>query len=245
MQDDGFFDAEVAATYDAVHGAPSDASIPQVVARLHELAAGGAALEFAIGTGRIALPLQTSGTKVAGIELSQAMVAELRKKETGAPMDIAIGDMTTTQVTGDFNLVFLVFNTIDNLTTQDAQIACFQNAFDHLQPGGCFVVETLVPPIQKLPAGQTLLANDCTDAHWGIDEFDVVMQTYTSHHIRPIDGQDRRLSIPFRYCWPAEMDVMAKMAGFVPEVRWADWDMSPFTRNSTSHVSVWRKPGGH
>ncbi len=241
MQDDGFFDAEVAATYDAVHRGEDPQAI---VACLHDLAAGGAALEYAIGTGRVALPLQAAGTPVAGIEMSQAMVDELRRKETEPPMDVVIGDMTKARVAGEFSLVFLVFNTIDNLTSQDAQIACFQNAYDHLKPGGCFVVETLVPPIQRLPHGATLLANDLTDTHWGVDEFDVVTQTYASHHMHQIDGQTRRLSIPFRYCWPAELDVMAKMAGFTCEARWADWNRAPFTNTSRSHVSVWRKPKG-
>ena len=241
MQDDGFFDAAVAARYDAEHGDDPKA-IAGMVARLKALAEGGAALELAIGTGRVALPLQVAGVPVSGIELSQAMVEVLRQKETDAPIDVTIGDMTSATVPGAFSLVFLVFNTIDNLTSQDAQIACFQNAYDHLQPGGCFVIETLVPPIQKLPQGATLLANDCTDAHWGIDEFDVVTQRYKSHHLRPIKGTVRRLTIPFRYCWPAELDVMAKMAGFTCEARWADWDMAAFTANSASHVSVWRKP---
>ncbi len=238
MQDDGYFDADVAATYDTVHGREDAAAL----GRLQALAAGGAALEFAIGTGRVALPLQEAGTPVAGIELSQSMVDELRRKETKAPIDVVVGDMTTAKVPGAFSLVFLIYNTIDNLTTQDAQIACFQNAFDHLQPGGCFVVETLVPPLQRLPFGETLLANARSDAHWGMDEFDVVTQSYASHHMHRDGAGYQPLSIPFRYAWPAEMDVMAKMAGFQCEARWADWEMSAFTATSPSHVSVWRKP---
>ncbi len=241
MQDDGYFDANVAATYDAVHG-DDPRAVADMVKRLHALADGGSALEFAIGTGRVALPLQAAGTDVAGIELSQAMVDVLRQKETASPMDVVVGDMTTAQVRGDFSLVFLVFNTIENLTDQDAQIACFQNAFDHLRPGGCFVIETLVPPLQRLPWGETLLAFNRSDDHWGMDEFDVVSQTYASHHLRRVDGELRRTAVPFRYCWPAELDVMAKMAGFTPEARWADWNMGPFTNVSRAHVSVWRKP---
>jgi len=240
MPNDGYFDADVAATYDQVHiGDPS--VIAPMVNRLHSLAGGGPALEFAIGTGRVALPLAAQGTPVSGIELSRAMVEQLRAKPGGADMDITIGDMTTTRVNGPFALVFLVYNTIDNLTTQEAQLACFANAARHLAPGGRFVIETLVPPIQKIPLGQSLLAQDRTDSHWCIDAFDVVTQTYSSHHIRMENGETRRLSIPFRYAWPAEFDLMARAAGMHLEHRWADWSGTPLTATSRAHVSVWRK----
>lgn len=241
MQDDGFFDTDVAVSYDDIHGGADPALVAKTVDVLFELADGGAALEFAIGTGRIALPLAARGCPVAGIELSKPMVDELRKKETGAPMDIAIGDMTTTRMPGTFALVILVFNTIDNLTTQDQQIACFQNAADHLPKGGRFVVETMVPQLQKLPFGETRIAFACDPTHMGTDEIDVVTQTYTSHHVWMRDGEHQQLSVPFRYAWPAELDLMARLAGMTLEHRWADWERNAFSRHSTSHVSVWRK----
>ena len=242
MSDDGYFDADVAASYDKIHGGSANSSVAEVVALLAELAAGGPALEFAIGTGRIGLPLSERGISVSGIELSQAMVAELRKKEQGQRLPVQIGDMTSTHLGQQFSLVFLVYNTIDNLTSQQAQLACFENAAAHLVPGGRFLVETLVPPIQKLPFGETLLAHTCTNDHWSIDEFDVVTQRYISHHLRTSGEQTSQLSIPFRYAWPAEFDLMARIAGLDLEHRWGDWQKAPFTSRSSSHVSVWRKP---
>ena len=242
MQSDGFFDKKVAASYDRIHGSDTSTSINQVVNILHDLAADGPALEFAIGTGRIALPLQSRGLLVKGIELSKAMVAELRKKESDAKIEVLIGNMTTTRFKETFSLVYLVFNTIDNLTTQEAQVACFQNAAAHLKPGGRFLVETLVPPIQKLPFGETLLSNACSTTHWGIDEFDISTQNYSSHHLYVQGNHAERLTVPFRYAWPAEMDLMARISGLEREHRWADWAKTPYTRHSTSHISVWKKP---
>ncbi len=237
---DGFFDAKVAATYDERHATP-EADIAQTVAKLTELADGGATLEFAIGTGRIALPLAVAGVPVKGIELSQSMIDEMRKKPGGMDIETVTGDMTTARVEGDFSLVFLVYNTIDNLTTQDAQVACFQNAADHLVPGGRFLVETLVPPVRHLPPGAPRLAFDQSDTHWGIDSFDLVAQTYTSNHLWIDNGETTMFSAPFRYAWPAEMDLMARLAGMTLESRWEDWNGSPFTGESRTHVSVWRK----
>jgi len=241
MQDDGAFDAAVAATYDALHGATDPAVLEQTVSCLAKLAQGGSVLEFAIGTGRVALPLQDRGCDVAGIELSSAMVAELRKKETGSPIEIAIGDMTTTRLSGTFSLVALVFNTIDNLTTQDAQVACFENAARHLVPGGRFVVETMLPQLQNLPFGETRVCFANEADHVGVDEIDVVTQTYTSHHVWINEDQHQQLHVPFRYAWPSEMDLMAQIAGMTLEHRWEDWAEKPFTRFSRKHVSVWRK----
>ena len=239
---DGRFDAGVAATYDTdpANGAPK--ATGPMVRRLAALADGGPALEFAIGTGRGALPLQDAGVKVAGIDLSRAMVDRLRAKPGGAAIEVAIGDMTATRVAGYFSLVFLVFNTIDNLKTQDAQVACFANAARHLSPGGAFVVETGVPPLRRLPPGETRLAFARSDRHWGIDEIDTATQTYTSHHaVRGPDGM-RLTSVPFRYAWPAEMDLMARMAGLTLDARWADWTGAAFDADSRSHVSAWRRP---
>lgn len=241
MSDDGVFNAAVAAGYDAIHTHSGKAEQALTTRVLKELAHDGTALEFAIGTGRIAVPLHDLGVTVKGIELSQAMVDELKKKPQGQDIEVLIGDMTTTRFDETFSLVFLVYNTIDNLTSQDAQVACFANAAAHLDPGGRFVVETLVPPLQKLTFGETKRAFSRSDEHWGMDEFDVVTQTYTSHHLHMQNGNCDRLSVPFRYAWPAEQDLMARMAGMTLEHRWSDWEKSAFTKTSERHVSVWRK----
>ncbi|MBU1314660.1 MAG: class I SAM-dependent methyltransferase [Alphaproteobacteria bacterium] len=241
MSDDGYFSEAVAKTYDEVHGRLDPALIHQTVEVLYQLAEGKAVLEFAIGTGRIALPLCERGCPVTGVELSRSMVAELTKKKAVSGIKVHIGDMTTTRVEGKFSLVFLVFNTIDNLTTQEAQIACFRNAAEHLQPGGRFLIETQVPPIQTLPFGESLSAFACSPRHMGVDDIDIATQCYTSNHVW-IDGDSMTsLTIPFRYVWPSELDLMAKLARLELEHRWSDWGKSPFDRLSKSHISVWRK----
>ncbi|MEL6523055.1 MAG: class I SAM-dependent methyltransferase [Pseudomonadota bacterium] len=237
---DGYFDQEMAEIYDQL-GSDTEA-LSHAVDVLAELAFDGTALEFAVGTGRVALPLQEKGIRVTGIELSKPMVAQLRQKPGGEGMDVTIGDMATTRVEGAFSLVFLVFNTIDNLTTQAAQVACFENAAAHLVPGGRFVVETNVPPVQRIPFGETKRAFALTPDHWGIEEVDIATQEHTSHHIWMKDGVQSQTSIPFRYAWPAEMDLMARIAGLELESRWEDWRKTPFTRTSMRHISVWRKP---
>jgi hypothetical protein len=238
---DGHFDDAMAERYDRDHGGTDAEAVGRVVAALARLAGDGPVLEFAVGTGRIALPLTARGLDVRGIELSTAMIRQLRRKETGRPMEIAIGDMSTTRLPGRFSLVFLVFNTIDNLTTQEAQVACFANAARHLVPGCRFVVETQVPPVQRLPFGETLRCFACEDGHLGVDSVDIATQTYVSRHVWTDATGARERAIPFRYAWPAEMDLMARLAGMTPEHRWADWDRSPFDRLSRKHVSVWRK----
>jgi SAM-dependent methyltransferase len=195
--------------------------------------AGGGALELAIGTGRIALPLAERGVRVAGIDLSSDMVAQLRTKSDEIP--VVVGDMTTTRVDGTFSLVYIVFNSIDNLTTQDAQVACFANAAAHLEPGGCFVVEVGVPPSQRLSVF------DLSDTHVGVDEYDADSQRLVSHHFSLHDRVWERVSMPFRAVWPSELDLMARLAGLTLRERWADWDRLPFTAESTKHVSVWAK----
>ncbi|GAA6181699.1 class I SAM-dependent methyltransferase [Shimia sp. NS0008-38b] len=242
MTNDGVFDAHVAQTYDKQHGNTDHTVIEQTVDVLVDLAAEGTALEFAIGTGRIALPLAAKGVPVQGNELSEAMVAQMRLKPGGEEIPVAVGDMTTLRSAGEFSLVYLVFNTLDNLTTQAAQVACFENAAGHLRPGGRFLVETQVPPLQRLPVGETHLAFDAGPNHWGMDEIDVVTQTYHSHHLWLREDGPESLSVPFRYAWPAEMDLMARIAGLSLEHRWGDWTRAPFTKDSRSHISVWRKP---
>ncbi len=242
MTSENFFGAGVAEFYDRDHGGTDPDVLAQTVDLLADLTKGGPVLEFAIGTGRIALPLAERGIAVSGIELSPEMVAEMRKKPGGDDIEVLIGDMTKERVEGSFSLVILVFNTIDNLTTQAAQIACFENAARHLAPGGRFLVETLVPPLQKLPFGETKRTFADTDEHLGFDEFDVPSQLYWSHHVWTKDGETTRVSVPFRYAWPAEMDLMAQMSGSSLESRWGGWDRRDFTHMSESHISVWRKP---
>jgi SAM-dependent methyltransferase len=242
MHDDGHFNESVASTYDDDKAMSDPKVVGPIADLLAELAGGGRVLEFAIGTGRLALALAQRGVSVEGIELSRSMVERLRAKEGGTQIPVTIGDMSTTRAGGEFSLVYLVFNTINNLTSQEAQIACFRNAAEHLKPGGCFLIEVGVPPLQRLSKGETLLAFDRSDTHWGIDEFDVVTQTFTSHHVRMRGQRLERLSVPFRYVWPAELDLMARLAGLRLKERWCGWQREPFTRLSDSHVSVWEKP---
>ncbi len=236
------FGPDVAARYDADESESFDAAVlAATVARLGALAAGRPALELAIGTGRVALPLAASGVEVHGIELSQAMVDRLRSKAGGASLPVTIGDMAHARAPGEFGLAYLVFNTIGNLTSQDEQVACFANAAAHLVPGGVFVVELLVPPLRRLPPGDLPHVFDHSPGHVGIDEYDPVDQGLVSHHWSPESGWN---SVPFRYAWPAELDLMARLAGLRLRERWADWDGTPFTADSESHVSVWERPVG-
>jgi SAM-dependent methyltransferase len=240
---DGYFDEGVAARYDSSDGEEFEPStIEATVDFLAGHARSGAALEFAIGTGRIGLPLAQRGVTVHGIDMSRAMVARLRAKPGGDSIGVTIGDFASTRVDGEFSLVYLVFNTIDNLTTQEAQVACAQNAAAHLGPGGRFVIEVHVPDLQRLPPGETIRPFDISDTHWGFDEYDVVNQGLISHHLTIVDGRVERMSIPFRYVWPAELDLMAEMAGMRLRERWAGWRREPFTSMSRSHVSVWETP---
>jgi SAM-dependent methyltransferase len=238
-----YFDEPVAARYDTSSGDRFDpAVLGPTVDFLAALAGDGAALELGIGTGRVALPLSERGVRVAGIDLSEAMVARLRAKAGGDAVEVAIGDFAVTRVPGAFRLAYLVFNTIGNLTTQDAQVACFRNAADHLEPGGCFVIEVGVPQLQRLPPGERFQPFDVSPGHLGFDEFDVVTQGLTSHHYFLDGDRVRAMSVPFRYVWPSELDLMARLAGMRLRERWADWSREPFTADSRSHVSVWEKP---
>jgi SAM-dependent methyltransferase len=230
--------ADWADRYDAGLGRRGDPeAIAAVVDVLAELAGDGAALELAIGTGRIALPLAERGVRVHGIDLSEPMVAQLRAKPGGDAIPVTIGDIATTRVDGTFRVVYLVFNTINNLTTQDAQVACFENAAAHLEPGGCFVVEVGVPDLRRLPPGERYVTFAVGDDYVGVDEYDVVDQGLVSHH----QSTGNRLSMPFRYVWPSELDLMARIAGMLLRDRWEDWSRTPFTSESRSHVSIWEK----
>ena len=236
------FGEPVAARYDESSADMFDPAVVEpVVDFLAELAGDGAALELGIGTGRIALPLSQHGVRVHGIDLSEAMVARLRAKPGAESIAVTIGDFATTRVEGAFSLAYLVFNTINNLTTQDEQVACFENVAAHLEPGGCFVIEVGVPQLRRLPPGDTFVAFDVSPTHLGFDEYDVVSQGLVSHHYSLVDGEWEVRSIPFRYVWPAELDLMARIAGMRLRERWADWTRAPFTSESASHVSVWER----
>lgn len=235
------FDTAVAATYDADSGHDLPTDIDPVVDVLARLAGAEPVLEFAIGTGRIALPLSRRGVRVHGIELSAAMLEKLRQKPGGREIPCTIGDMARDHVEGQFSLVYLVFNTIMNLTTQSAQVDCFRNAAGHLATGGHFVVEVMTPKLQRLAAGERFVAWEIDPEHWGVDEYDPVGQRLVSHHLhRRPEGLERR-SVPFRYVWPEELDLMARLAGMSRVERWADWHGSAFGADSPAHVSVWRK----
>ncbi|GAB2598179.1 methyltransferase [Paractinoplanes abujensis] len=239
---DGYFGEAVARTYDDAAGAEFD---PVVIARtadvLADLVEGGSALEFAVGTGRVAVPLAERGVTVRGIDLSRAMVARLQAKSPA--VEATIGDFTTTRVEGEFGLVYLVFNTIMNVTTQDAQVECFANAAAHLRPGGRFLVEVMIPELRKLPAGQTVVPFTVTPGHWGFDSYEVATQRMASNYVTlHEDGRGDFASVPFRYLWPAEMDLMARMAGLRPEHRWDSWERTPFTNESGKIIATWVKP---
>jgi SAM-dependent methyltransferase len=243
--DDGYFGERVAARYDEsgeVAEMFDPAVVDPVVDLLVELAGSGRALELGIGTGRIALPLAQRGVPVQAIELSRAMVARLRAKPGGEDIGVTIGDFATTAVDGMFSVAYLVFNTILNLTTQAAQVACFRNVAAHLEPGGCFVIEVGVPGLQRLPPGETIHAFHVSETRWGLDEYDVANQGLTSHHFEIVDGRVERSSIPFRYAWPSELDLMAQLAGMRLRERWSGWKREPFTSDSRKHVSIWEKP---
>jgi len=237
---DGDFDQAIASHYDAEHIPAAD--LTATVDFLAELAGGDAALELAIGTGRVAVPLAARGIEVHGVELSRAMVNEMRKKPLAASIPVTIGDMATTRVEQKFGLVFLVFNTITNLTTQAEQVACFRNAAEHLRPGGHFVVETFVPPLTQLADGQTRIDFEQTETHSGFNEIDVATQSLVSHHTWKRGDETLRRSMRFRYVWPSELDLMAQLAGMTLAERFSNWERSAFNASSSSHVSVWRKP---
>jgi SAM-dependent methyltransferase len=241
--EDGHFNERVAASYDESDADMFDAAVVDpVVEFLAEIAGSGRALELGIGTGRIALPLAQRGVPVHGIELSKAMAQRLRAKPGGEAIAVTIGDFATTRVDGSFSLAYLVYNTIMNLTTQAAQVACFRNVAAHLEPGGCFVIEVMIPELRRLPPGETFRVFDGSESHWGIDEYDVATQGLISHHFEDVDGALERVSMPFRYVWPSELDLMAQLAGMTLRERWSDWDREPFTNGSRKHVSVWEKP---
>jgi SAM-dependent methyltransferase len=244
MRQEDIWDTETAAAYDT----PGEGMFaPQVIAptveRLAALAEGGPALEFAVGTGRVAVPLAASGVAVTGIELSRPMLSVLRTKADEATIPVVVGDMATTRAPGTYALVYLVFNTIANLLTQDEQVECFRNAARHLRPGGRFVIELWVPELAKLSPDTDAVVWHNESGYLGVDTYDVLRQRVVSHHFRFGAGREARLGrTPHRYVWPAELDLMARLGGFALESRHADWAGAEFTAASRSHVSVYRLP---
>ncbi|HTZ43001.1 MAG TPA: class I SAM-dependent methyltransferase [Jatrophihabitans sp.] len=237
------WDRETAERYDADS---AEMFRPEVLDPMVDFLAGlagdGAALEFAVGTGRVAVPLADRGVPVSGIELSEPMVEQLRVKAGAARIPVVVGDMATTTVPGQFALVFLVWNSLSNVRTQDEQVECFRNAARHLGPGGRFVVELWVPELRRLPEGQAVAPGSISPTHLVFDEYDLATQGCISHHYRhDADGTVRYGSGRFRYAWPAELDLMARLAGLRLEGRYADWSRAPYGSESPSHVSVWRK----
>jgi SAM-dependent methyltransferase len=240
---DGYFGEPVAAGYDdEVADRFRPAVLDATVDFLARLAGPGRALELGIGTGRIALPLARRGVPVHGIDLSRAMVARLHAKPGGDRIGVTAGDFATAQAGGTFSLAYLVFNTVMNLTTQDAQVACFRNVAAQLEPGGCFVIEVMVPGLRRLPPGQDAVPFHVSPAGWAFDVYDVATQAMSSNYVTVSGGRGEYRSIPFRYVWPAELDLMAQLAGMRLRERWADWTRAPFTSESEQHVSVWQKP---
>ncbi|HST49373.1 class I SAM-dependent DNA methyltransferase [Jatrophihabitans sp.] len=240
-----FFGERVAEHYDDPQDEMfSPAAVEPAVEVLAELAGDGAALELGIGTGRLALPLSRRGVPVHGIDLSPAMLAQLAKKPGAERIGVTVGDFAHTRVPGSFTLGYLVFNTIMNLTSQDEQAACFANVAEHLSPGGWFVIEVMVPDLQRLPPGETVRPFEVSETRLGFDSYDIANQGLVSHHYWQEDGRLTSGSIPFRYVWPAELDLMARLAGMTLRHRWSDWQRTPFTSDSRKHVSVWQKLTG-
>jgi SAM-dependent methyltransferase len=246
MHLDDPWDARAAKAYDTPGtGMFAPEVLDPTVARLAELAGDGRALELAVGTGRVAVPLSERGVPVTGIELSQPMVDELRTKADEATLPVVLGDMATTRVAGAFTLVYLVYNTISNLLSQAAQVACFHNAARHLVPGGRFVIELWVPELRTLPPGRQATVWASEPGYIGLDTYDLLHQRVVSHHFRFGTGTDAELfRSQHRYIWPAELDLMAQLAGFELETRHADWVGAEFTADSRSHVSVYRLAQG-
>ena len=243
---DGYFGEPIAADYD---DPSSDMFAPAAVEPaadfLAELAGDGRALELGIGTGRIALPLARRGVEVHGIDMSRAMVARMRAKPGGDAIGVTYGDFSATRAgtaDGEFSVAYLVYNTIMNLTSQEAQVACFRNVAAHLAPGGTFVIEVGVPKLRNLPPGQSVVPFHTSPTRWAFDVYDVATQNTSSNYVEVVDGRGSYRSIPFRYVWPSELDLMAQLAGMRLRERWEGWAREPFTSESTKHVSVWEKP---
>src|ERR1017187_7445671 len=237
-----YFDKRIAKGYDAKWANLAEPGVVDpAVDFLADLAGEGGALELGIGTGRIALPLSQRGVRVRGIELSPAMAARLEAKPGASDIGVTIGDFATTRVGRTFSLAYLVYNTITNLTTQEDQVACFRNVAAQLEPGGCFVIEVFIPELQRIPPGETVRAFTVTPTRLGFDEYDIATQICVSHHYWAVDGELEVFSAPYRYVWPSELDLMARLAGMALRERWGSWQRETYKSDSTTHVSVWEK----
>ena len=238
-----YFDEEVARRYDEDSAEMFDPKLVEAtVSFLADLAGDGRALELGIGTGRIALPLSQRGVLVHGIDISPPMLEQLKAKPGAEQIEVTVGDFATTRLPGDFRLAYLVFNTIMNLTTQEEQVECFRSVAAHLEPGGCFVIEVQIPDLQRLPAGETVRPFKVTPTRLGFDEYDIKSQVLYSHHYWIEEGNLKHSSAPYRYVWPSELDLMAKIAGMTLRERWEGWNRQPFTSESRQHIAVWQKP---
>jgi SAM-dependent methyltransferase len=237
------WDQDLAEVYDAVYAAQAEASVLEpMIELLTALTRGGSALEFAVGTGRVALALSRRGIRVSGIELSPHMAALMCTKPGADAVPVTVGDMTSTRVPGRFTLVYVVANSLMNVTTQQEQLAVFANAAIHLDVGGCFLVEVMVPQLRLFPSGQSARVFTSEPGHVAIETLDdTVHQISSSHHWLNVSGRLVQHSAPYRYIWPAELDLMANIAGFRLRERWAGWDRSPFTSDSPSQVAVFEK----
>lgn len=236
-----YFGKEIAERYDDDPTITDPHVVNPMVDFLADLAGQGSALELGIGTGRVALPLSQKGVPVSGIDLSPDMIEKLKAKPGAGAIGVTVGDFATTKVTRGFHLVYLVFNTITNLISQEAQVQCFRNAAEHLVPGGYFVIETFIPELRLLPPGETIRPHNLTSSRFDFDEYSVATQGLVSHHLRKENGVFHDDFLPFRYVWPSELDLMAQIAGMRLRERWSNWHRDPFTSDSTSHVSVWEK----
>ena len=236
-----YFGKEIAERYDDDQLIYDPNVVNPAVDFLADMSCGGAALELGIGTGRIALPLSRKGIRVHGIDFSQEMVAQLQSKPGADSIGVTMGNFAETKVDLSFQLVFLVFNTITNLTTQDAQVDCFRNAAAHLETGGCFVIETFIPELRLLPHGEMIRPHQFNQSRFDFDEYNVATQELISHHYRNVEGAFQGHSLPFRYVWPSELDLMAQLTGMRLRERWGNWNRQPFTNESTAHISVWEK----
>jgi SAM-dependent methyltransferase len=240
---ENYFDERIAKSYEQKWPELFEpAVLESTVDFLADLADSESALEFGVGTGRVAIPLSRRCSNIHGIELSPDMLAELRRQPDSERIGVTLGDFASTTVGRRFRLVYLILNTITNLTTQEQQVDCFRNAAAHLEPGGRFLIEVYIPHLRRLPPGQTVYPFSVTSSHVGLEEYDFATQVAFSHHYWMNDGQVETFSAPFRYVWPSELDLMARLAGMELRERWADWSREPFTNDSLKHISVWEKP---
>lgn len=228
---------QIASVYDDLYAGYDENAIHTLVT----LAQGGQALEFGIGTGRIALPLQSMGVEVHGIDASQAMIARLRSKPGGERVNVALGDFSEVDMQRKYALVYVMFNTIFGPLTQEDQIRCFENAARHLAPGGVFAIEAFVPDLKRFTDGQSLRVIDLDNTTLQMDaaQVDIPRQLITAQHVHLSAQGIQIYPVRLRFIWPAEMDLMARLAGLRLRNRWGGWEQSAFTADSPRHISLY------